>query len=117
MSLSKNIKDFGLDLGYSKIGMTTAEAFTDHIAELESRYEMYRWFIEGARQPLKGANPKSIMPSARSIIVAIYDAFKESFPEKLLGKIGRVYQARCYNAPPHRINGVRPQLMRDFLEK
>jgi len=35
----------------------------------------------------------------------------------LTDKIGRVYQARCYNAPPERINGARPQLMQEFLRK
>lgn len=117
MSLSEDIKDFGLDLGYSKVGITTADGFPDYIAELNSRRDMYAWYIEGAFQPLTGADPKSVMPSAKSIIVVAYDAFKESFPEKLVGKIGRFYQSRCYLAPRHRINGARRQLMREFLEK
>ena len=117
MSLSEDIKDFGLDLGYSKVGITTADAFPEYIAELESRRDMYSYFIEDNLHPITGANPRSVTPSAKSIIVAIYDAFKESFPENLVGKIGRIYQARCYNAPRHRINGVRHQLMREFLEK
>ena len=117
MSLSENIKDFGLDLGYSKVGITTADGFPDYIAELNSRRDMYAWYIEGAFQPLTGADPKSVMPSAKSIIVVVYDVFKESFPEKLVGKIGRLYQSRCYLTPRHRINGARRQLMREFLEK
>ncbi len=117
MSLSENIKDFGLDLGYSKIGITTADGFPDYIVELNSRRDMYAWYIESAFQPLTGADPKSVMPSAKSIIVVVYDAFKESFPEKLVGKIGRLYQSRCYLTPRHRINGARRQLMREFLEK
>jgi epoxyqueuosine reductase len=117
MSLSEDIKDFGLDLGYSKVGVTTADGFPDYIAELNSRRDMYAWYVEGAFQPLTGADPKSVMPSAKSIIVVAYDAFKESFPEKLVGKIGRFYQSRCYLTPRHRINGARRQLMREFLEK
>ena len=117
MSLSENIKDFGLDLGYSKVGITTADGFPDYIAELNSRRDMYAWYIEGAFQPLTGADPKSVMPSAKSIIVVAYDVFKESFPEKLVGKIGRFYQSRCYLTPRHRINGARRQLMREFLEE
>ena len=117
MSLSDEIKDFGLDLGYSKVGITTADAFPDYIAELESRRDMYSWFVEGDLEPIKGADPKSVMPSAKSIVVAVYDAFKESFPEKLVGKIGRIYQARCYLTPRNRINGARRQLIREFLEK
>ena len=117
MSLSEDIKDFGLDLGYSKVGITTAESFPDYIAELNSRRDMYGWYIESAFQPITGADPKSAMPSAKSIVAAVYDGYKESFPEKLVGKIGRLYQARCYLAPHHRINGARRQLMRGFLEK
>lgn len=117
MSLSEDIKDFGLDLGYSKVGITTADSFPSYIAELKARSEMYAWYIEGSFQPIKGADPKSIMPSAKSIVAVVYDGSKESFPEKLVGKIGRLYQARCYLTPRHRINGVRRQLMREFLEK
>ena len=116
MSLSEDIKDFGLDLGYSKVGITTADSFPDYIAELNSRRDMYGWYIESNFQPITGADPGSVMPSARSIIAAVYDASKESFPEKLVGKIGRLYQARCYLTPRHRINGARRQLMREFLE-
>ena len=117
MSLTEDIKDFALDLGYSKVGITTADSFPDYIAELNSRYEMYAWYIERPTQPLKGADPKSVMPSAKSIVMVAYDASKESFPEKLVGKIGRIYQVRGYQAPRHRINGVREQLMREFLER
>jgi len=117
MSLSEDIKDFGLDLGYSKVGITTADSFPDYIAELNSRRDMYGWYIESNFQPIIGADPRNVMPSARSIIAAVYDASKESFPEKLVGKIGRLYQARCYLTPRHRINGARRQLMREFLER
>lgn len=117
MSLSEDIKDFGLDLGYSKVGITTADSFPSYIAELKARSEMYAWYIQGSFQPIKGAGPKSIMSSAKSIVAVVYDGSKESFPEKLVGKIGRLYQARCYLTPRHRINGARRQLMREFLEK
>ena len=117
MSLSEDIKDFGLDLGYSKVGITPADTFPTYIEELNARHEMYAWYIEGPFQPIKGAQPKSIMPSAKSIIAVVYDGSKEAFPEKLVGKIGRLYQARCYLTPRDRINGARRQLMRQFLEK
>ena len=117
MSLSEDIKDFALDLGYSKVGITTADSFPGYIAELNSRCDMYGWYIESAFQPITGADPKSVMPSAKSIIAVVYDASKESFPEELVGKIGRLYQARCYLTPRQRINGARRQLMREFLER
>jgi epoxyqueuosine reductase len=116
LSLTEDIKDFALDLGYSKVGVTTADAFTEYIVDLESRYKMYAWYIEGASKPIAGADPRSIMPSAKSIIAVVYDGSRESFPKTLVGKIGRIYQARCYLTPGHRINGARRQLMREFLE-
>ena len=116
MSLTEDIKDFALDLGYSRVGITTADPFPGYVAELRARHDMYAFYIDRPTQPLKGADPRSVMPSAMSIIMTVYDYFKESFPEKLTGKVGRIYQARCYGTPPHRINGARPQLMREFLE-
>lgn len=117
MALSEDIKDFALDLGYSKAGMTSAEPFPEYVAELRSRHQMYSWFIEGPRQLMKGAEPKALMPEAKSIVVVAHDFFKTAFPEALLGRIGRLYQARAYTAPPHRLNGARRQLMKEFLEK
>jgi epoxyqueuosine reductase len=117
MRLSKDIKGFALDLGYSKAGITTAEPFPEYVAELQSRHQMYSWFIEGPRQLMKGAEPRVFMPEAKSIVVVAHDFFKTSFPEELLGRIGRLYQARAYGAPSHRLNGARRQLMKEFLEK
>ena len=116
MSLTEDIKDFALDLGYSRVGITTADPFPGYISELRARQDMYAFYINRPTSPLKGAEPRKVMPSAKSIVMVVYDAFKESFPEKLVGKIGRIYQARCYLSPSHRINGARYRLMRDFLE-
>ena len=117
MSLTREIKDFALDLGYSAVGVTSTESFPAYTSELRSRPEMYTWFVEGPRQPLRGAEPRSLMPAARSIISLVYDYGRTAFPEKLVGTIGRLYLARCYNAPPQRIHGARRRLMQEFLEK
>ena len=117
MSLTDDIKDSALDLGYSRAGITGAAGFPDYAAELKARYAMYSWYIDSPRRPIVGANPKSIMPSAKSIISLVYDYAGISFPDKLVGKIGRLYQARCYTPPENRIHGARNRLMREFLEK
>lgn len=117
MSLTKDIKEFALDLGYSKVGITTADRFDEYIKKLESRQNMYDFYVQDPRQPLLGAEPKKIMPSAKSIICLVWDYAQKSFPESLVGKIGRIYQGRCYNALPHRMNGARFQLMHDYLKK
>lgn len=117
MSLTEDIKDFALDLGYSRVGITTAEGFPEYVEQLNARHEMYSYYIEGRRRPLEGSFPREVMPSAKSIVSMVHDASKEAFPEELIGKIGRIYQARCYITPEDRINGARPQLMRRFLER
>jgi len=115
MSITTDIKDFALDIGFSKVGITSAENFQDHIDEVRSRGEIYHYYVADHRQLLKCAQPKKIMPSAQSILSLAWDYAEKSFPETLLGKVGRIYQARCYNAPPHRINGSRNQLILNFL--
>ena len=117
MSLTQDIKDYALDIGFSKVGITHADGFPEYAEVLKERYDSYVWYIESPRQPMVGAVPRNIMPSAKSVVSVAYDYSKESFPEKLVGKIGRIYQGRCYNAPEHRINGARFRLMQDFLAK
>ncbi|HWQ42622.1 MAG TPA: 4Fe-4S double cluster binding domain-containing protein [Desulfosporosinus sp.] len=117
MSLTTQIKEFALDLGYSKVGIIPADSFPEYIADLTNRHEMYSFYAKGMFRPLVGAEPRSLMPTAKSIITTVYDYSQKSFPKELTDKIGRVYQARCYNASPERINGARPQLMREFLCK
>ncbi len=78
---------------------------------------MYSFYIDSSRQPLKAADPRSIFPGAKSIVSVAYDYAALSFPKNLLGKIGRIYQARCYMAPLHRINGARSELLKKFLEQ
>lgn len=117
MSLTTQIKEFALDLGYSKVGVIPADSFPEYIAELNDRQDMYGFYINGLARPLLGADPRVLMPTAKSIITMVYDYAQKSFPQELTGKIGRYYQARCYNAPPERINGARVRLMREFLSK
>jgi epoxyqueuosine reductase len=116
MSLTQAIKQHALDLGYSKVGITSADAFPEYAAMLETRKEMYSFYIDSARRPLEGADPRNILPSAKSIISVAYDYTREAFPEEFLGKIGRAYLSRCYVVPPENINGARYELMKNFLE-
>ena len=117
MSLTREIKDFALDIGYARVGITTADDFSDHIQEVQGRGTTYDFYVQDPRQFLHGARPRLTMPTARSIISLVWDYAQHSFPETLVGKVGRIYQSRCYNAPPDRINGARLHLMLDFLRK
>ena len=117
MSLSKQIKEFALDLGYSKVGFTTADDFTEFYDIITSREAHYDWYINGGAKPLKYAKIRENFPKAKSLIVLIWDYAKVSFPDNLLDKIGRIYLSRCYFTPENRINGARPALMKNFLSE
>lgn len=117
MSLTQEIKDFALDLGYHDVGITTADAFPWYAEELRSRYSSYDYLIESPLKPLEGTDPRSVMPEAQSIICTVYDYSREGFPAELVGRIGRLYQARSYNQSSSRTNGARRQLFVDYLEK
>ena len=115
MSLTGEIKDFALDIGFDRVGITTADDFPEHLEAIRSRGAAYDLFVQGPLQLLKGARPRRAMPEARSIISLVLDYARTAFPENLLGTVGRIYQARCYNAPAHRLNGARIRLLADFL--
>ncbi len=117
MSLTEEIKDCALDLGYSAVGITTADGFPEYRDELKARYDQYSFYLDTDLRPLDWTEPRNVMPSAKSIVVAIFDCSNVAYPEKLVGKIGRHYLARGYITPRQRLNGARRQLMRDFLEK
>ena len=119
MTLTSDIKDFALDLGYSKVGIAPAAGFPDHVEAVLSRREHYGFFIDNPQRNFTGgADPAAgLMPSAKSIISLVYDYATCAFPEKLLRCIGRIYLARCYLAPPQRINGSRHSLFLSFLRQ
>ena len=73
MSLTSQIKEFALDIGYSGVGITPADGFPEYITELTNRQEMYAFYIKGPYRPLAGAEPRSLMPAAKSIITTVYD--------------------------------------------
>jgi len=114
MSLADQIKEYALDIGYSKVGIIPADSFSEYLADITNRSEMYSFFLKGAA---RAADPLSQMPTAKSIITTVYNYSQKNFPQEMVDKIARIYQARCYNAPPDRIHGARPQLMREFLKK
>ena len=116
MSLSSVIKEYALSLGYDRVGFTTADRFPIYERELTQRREMYDWAMGEPRQLLKSADPRNIMAEAKSIVVTVYDYFKQSYPQALVGKIGRYYLSHGAR-PMHPIHQERYRLLREFLEK
>jgi epoxyqueuosine reductase len=117
MSLTRKIKDEALYLGFSDVGITTADDFPEYIEVLEARADTYVFYSQSPRNPLRGARPRSVNAAAKSIISLAYDYSFIDYPENLVGKIARLYQARCYLAPASMINGARLELYKRFLRE
>lgn len=113
MSITKGIKEFGKYLGYCKVGVTTADDFDEYLEELNSR-ENYEFIL---KNNIVICSPKKFMPSAKSVIVLIFDYKQKSIPENLDNMIGSIYLARCYNPQPNSLNGARLKLMIDYLNE
>jgi epoxyqueuosine reductase len=45
MSLSSDIKEYALAIGYDRVGFTTSEKFPIYERELAERRDMYSWAI------------------------------------------------------------------------
>ena len=77
MTLSRNIKEKALELGFHKIGIVRAEALRPEGDRL------LRWLAEGMhgemlwmnREPVKRVDPRNIFPAARSIVVVAHNYF------------------------------------------
>ncbi len=116
MSLSSDIKEYALALGYDRVGFTTAERFTTYEAELSERLDMYSWATGSDWGLIKGADPKSTLPEARSLVVTVFDYHRHTYPQELIGKVGRAYQS-LGGVPPIPIHRARYRLLKEFLEK
>ncbi|MHB1128337.1 MAG: epoxyqueuosine reductase [Bacillota bacterium] len=116
MSLSRDIKDYALEIGFDYVGITDAGSFDSYGLELMSRYDMYKWGTDGPAGLLRFVDPENTMHGAKSIIVMVLDYYKQAFPDNLVGKFGRLYQSRPYFANHHLFRS-RLELMKSFLRR
>ncbi len=110
--LSSEIKEYGLDLGYQKVGIISIDSLSGYADEVVSRGEPYGEFVKKLTAPILKQ-----MPEARSVIVMAWDYYTKKFPERLRQMIGKIYLARCYDPPEGTLAHARIQLMADFLER
>lgn len=92
--ISREIKEYGYSIGYSKVGITSADGFPDYIKEVESRGDEFDIFSFTTTNPMKDAMPKTKMPDAKSIIVLVWDYFQYNYPENLKQIMGKAYLDR-----------------------
>jgi len=91
MDLKNKLIEHASHCGFSDIGFTTAEVFTDQKEILESMKENYLWTIKAGIDLFKGTDPQNILPGAKSIIVIIDEYFNKRFPPSMEKHFGRCY--------------------------
>lgn len=116
VSLIEEIREYALDLGFDGAGFASAEPFIQLSRALMERHEGYSWLSEGPLRLGETADPRFVLPGARSLVVLFYDYHKLSFPPAFLGKVGKAYLARLYPGKT-RIYGSRLRLFKEFLRQ
>ncbi len=114
--MEREIREYALDIGFDDVGFTTADPFPQLTQALEERKSGYSWVSEGLLQLAYVADPHYVLPSAKSIVVLIYDYFKQAYPPELLNSIGKAYQSRLYPGKK-RLFGSRLRLIKDYLQE
>lgn len=114
---AKEIKEYGYSLGYSKVGICSAEGFPDYVKELESRGDEFDILNFTTTNPMKDAMPRTKMPDAKSIIVLVWDYYQYEYPENLKEIMGKAYLSRSYGPQVGSIPHARLELMKEFLIK
>jgi len=114
--MERQIREYALDIGFDSIGFTTADPFPQLTQALEERSSGYGWVSEGLLQLAHVADPCFVLPSAKSIVVLLYDYYKQAYPPELTKSIGKAYQSRLYPGKK-RLFGSRLRLMKEFLQE
>jgi len=114
--MEQKIKEYALEIGFDAVGFTTADPFPQLTEALDERREGYNWISDGLLQLAHIADPRYVLPSARSVVVLLYDYYKQAYPEQLLGRIGKAYQSRLYPGKK-RLFGNRIRLIREYLQE
>ena len=77
--------------GFEDVGFTTADPFPDHKQLLLDRREEYGWAEAVGLELVKGTDPTTILPNAKTIIVLMEVYFRKSYPRSMEGTFGRCY--------------------------
>lgn len=116
-SLTYSIKMKGLELGFSKVGITTADDFTDYIEEVSNNPDYMPWLEDDDEgfHVAKGARPNQIYPEGKSIICATYAYGDIAYPENLAKYVGYCYLSRSYSPLKNSSCGIRVETFKNYL--
>ena len=78
-------------LKFADIGFTTADPFESQKDYLLKSQEQYGWAEAVGLGLIAGTDPRSILPSAKTIIVLLESYFEEAFPLQMERHFGRCY--------------------------
>jgi len=115
--LTEKIKAKALELGFARVGVTTAddiEGYEDRLLARDGYTE--RWNTKDPDSVLrKAARPRDKVPGAKSVISLVRAVGGIDFPANLLQHVGRIYLGRCYVPPDDTIEGKRVLLFEEYL--
>ncbi|MBQ3338058.1 MAG: hypothetical protein IJG82_00430, partial [Atopobiaceae bacterium] len=115
--LTEQIKRKALELGFARVGITTADPFEGYEDELCRRQGYDLWQPDDPSSPLRrAAHPELVVPEAKSIISLVRAVDVIDYPEELLKHVGRIYLARCYVPPADTLEGWRVTLFEEYLK-
>lgn len=114
--MTRSIKMKGFELGFSKVGVTTADDFTEYEAEVMNRPDYAPWLnTEKSFYVAKGARPRSFFPVAKSIVCTTYSYGDILYPKELSKYVAYAYQRRAYMPLKDSICGIRVEAFKNYL--
>lgn len=121
MTKAEKIKRKGYELGFSRVGITTADDFDDFLEEILSREDYEIWTSDdrvkyvGRCYLSEAARPRSYYPQGQSIICATLGYSQYVYPEKMSAHVARAYLARGYTPQKEDIAGIREEEFKRFI--
>ena len=121
MTITEKIKNKGLELGFTHVGITTTEDFTEYREEVVSREDYEIWnSIDRSKFPgrtdlRRASSPKSYYPQGKSIICATYGYSQFSYPPELTRHVARAYLSRAYVPLEDSAAGIRNEEFKRFI--
>ncbi len=115
MELAEKIKEKALEIGFDRIGFAVPEPFGALNRELEERSDMYGWVGDNLLCLKNSADPRNLMPGGKTIIVLLWDYYKQAFPPEFAQKVGKAYQVGPYSRQSKPVAMIK--MFRRFLKE
>ncbi len=122
MNITEKIKQKGLELGFSHVGITTADDFTEYETEVRSRPDYAMWTDDdrskypGRSYLSMAAQPKKYYPQGKSIICATYGYGSYVYPQELTQYVARAYLCRSYVPIDNMQAGIRIAEFKRYIQ-